>query len=35
MARDKTARARMAAAAEYAVASPMPEPASVGDHVFA
>jgi pyruvate dehydrogenase E1 component alpha subunit len=35
MARDKAARARMAAAAEYAVASPMPESASVSDHVFA
>jgi pyruvate dehydrogenase E1 component alpha subunit len=35
MARDKGARARIAAAAEYAIASPMPDPATVSNHVFA
>ena len=35
LARDKAARTRMAAAAEYAIASPMPDPATVADHVFA
>jgi TPP-dependent pyruvate/acetoin dehydrogenase alpha subunit len=35
LARDKAARQRMAAAAEYAVESPMPDPATVADHVFA
>jgi pyruvate dehydrogenase E1 component alpha subunit len=35
MARDEDARARIAAAAEFAIKSPMPMPATVGDHVFA
>jgi len=35
MARDKAARARIAAAADYAIASPMPDPATVADRVFA
>ena len=35
MSRDNAARARIAAAAEYAIASPMPDPATVADHVFA
>jgi TPP-dependent pyruvate/acetoin dehydrogenase alpha subunit len=32
--RDKGARARIAAAVEYAIASPMPDPATVSNHVF-
>lgn len=35
MARDKDARARIAAAANFAIESPMPEPATVHNHVFA
>ena len=35
MARDKDARTRIAAAADFAIASPMPDPATVGNHVFA
>jgi len=35
MARDNEARMRIAAAANFAIDSPMPAPASVGDHVFA
>lgn len=35
MARDKAARARIAAAVDYAIASPMPDPETVADHVFA
>ena len=35
MARDKAVRARIAAAANYAIGSPMPDPATVADHVFA
>jgi pyruvate dehydrogenase E1 component alpha subunit len=33
--RDKDARTRIAAAADYAIASPMPDPATVSNHVFA
>ncbi len=35
LARDKAARARIAQAAEFAVESPMPDPATVAEHVFA
>src|SRR5450631_4777613 len=35
MARDKDARTRIAAAADFANASPMPDPATVSNHVFA
>ena len=35
MARDKAARDRIAEACEFAIASPMPDPATVGQHVFA
>ena len=35
MARDKQARERIAKACEFAIASPMPDPATVGQHVFA
>ena len=35
MARDKHARARIAAAANFAIESPMPAPATVHNHVFA
>ena len=35
MVRDKDARSRIAAAAKFAVDSPTPVPATVGDHVFA
>jgi TPP-dependent pyruvate/acetoin dehydrogenase alpha subunit len=35
MARDKAARDRIATAAKFAIDSPMPTPATVGDHVFA
>ncbi|MGH6725073.1 MAG: thiamine pyrophosphate-dependent dehydrogenase E1 component subunit alpha [Pseudolabrys sp.] len=35
MARDIAARERIAAAAEFAIASPMPDPATVANHVFA
>ena len=35
MTRDKDVRARIAAAADYAIASPMPNPATVSNHVFA
>jgi pyruvate dehydrogenase E1 component alpha subunit len=35
LARDKDARSRIAAAADFAIKSPMPAPATVGDHVFA
>ncbi len=35
MARDKDARARIAAAANFAIESPMPEPATVSNYVFA
>lgn len=35
MARDKVARERMIAAADFAIASPMPDPATVAEHVFA
>jgi pyruvate dehydrogenase E1 component alpha subunit len=35
MARDKDARRRIAAAANFAIESPMPAAASVGNHVFA
>jgi len=35
MTRDKQARDRIAKACEFAIASPMPDPATVADHVFA
>ena len=35
LARDKNARDRIAKACEFAIASPMPDPATVGQHVFA
>ncbi len=35
MARDTAARERIAKACEFAIASPMPDPATVGQHVFA
>jgi pyruvate dehydrogenase E1 component alpha subunit len=35
MTRDKHARDRIAKACEFAIASPMPDPATVADHVFA
>jgi hypothetical protein len=35
MARDQNARTRIAAAAKFAIESPMPEPATVGNYVFA
>jgi hypothetical protein len=35
MARDKDARTRIAAAANFAIESPMPAPATVSNHVFA
>ena len=33
--RDKDARVRIAAAADYAIASPLPDPTTVSNHVFA
>jgi TPP-dependent pyruvate/acetoin dehydrogenase alpha subunit len=35
MARDQNARTRIAAAAKFAIESPLPEPATVGNYVFA
>ena len=35
MAHDQDARARIAKAADFAIASPMPEPTTVSNHVFA